>query len=217
MPAKSVRKVSPIWLTIFSDMVTNLTLFFMMMYASTRLTEMERMQFVDGLQSAISRDRKVEIRAESVLQKLRAEEAKSAMEEISKHEEFAKYAKLDISEQFVKITLETPVLFSLGSAELNPKMLKILDDIARIIKLLPNKIIIEGHTDNLPVIGGKYGSNWELSIARALSVLEYFTVIKRLPAEKFTIAGYGEYKPIAPNDTEESRSLNRRIEIYIVK
>jgi chemotaxis protein MotB len=217
MPAKSVRKVSPIWLTIFSDMVTNLTLFFMMMYAFTRVSETERMQFIDGLQSAISQDKKAEMRAESVLRKLRTQETASAIEEISKHEEFAKYAKLDISEQFVKITLETPVLFNIGSAELNPKMLKILDDIARIIKLLPNRIIIEGHTDNLPVTGGKYSSNWELSIARALSVLEYFTVVKGLPAEKFTIAGYGEYKPIAPNDTEENRSLNRRIEIYIVK
>jgi chemotaxis protein MotB len=69
----------------------------------------------------------------------------------------------------------------------------------------------------MPVSQGPYLSNWELSVARAYSVIEYFTKEQKLDPARFIAAGYGEYRPIAPNDTPEGRAHNRRIEIVMVR
>jgi len=73
---------------------------------------------------------------------------------------------------------------------------------------------VEGHTDNLPIHTERFHSNWELSAARAISVIKYLHQ-NGIPQERLSALGYGEYRPVAPNDTPEHRSLNRRIEILI--
>ncbi len=80
----------------------------------------------------------------------------------------------------------------------------------------PNDIIIEGHTDPTPVRGGAYRSNWELSIARAVGVVNFFTSSGMDP-KQLVAAGYGEFHPAFPNDSEEHRARNRRIELTIVR
>ncbi len=114
----------------------------------------------------------------------------------------------------VVITIPGTFLFRSGSAELKKQAYPVLDKIVAALREVPGQVSIEGHTDNVPVRGGRYSSNWELSTARAASVLHYF-VSKGLDPYRFSIAGYGEYRPIATNDTEEGRAKNRRVEIVV--
>jgi chemotaxis protein MotB len=75
---------------------------------------------------------------------------------------------------------------------------------------------VDGHTDSTPIDSPRYPTNWELSAARAVTVTRYLSESAGLPAARFTAAGYGEYRPLAPNDTREHRAQNRRVEIHIL-
>jgi chemotaxis protein MotB len=104
--------------------------------------------------------------------------------------------------------------FGSGSPELNPEILDTINKFANSSHELKGEIVISGHTDNIPLEGGRYRSNWELSAARAASVahvLEGFGVNK----SRVSMRAYADTKGIAPNDTEENRAKNRRIEIMI--
>jgi len=127
-----------------------------------------------------------------------------------------KYAKVEINAQKVKIMFTNPVLFDLGSAELKPAAIPTLNEIVKYLQGMDNPIIVEGYTDNLPIYAGEYHSNWELSAARAFSVIHYF-IENGIKPEKLSALGYGEFRPLAPNDSEENRAKNRRIEIIILR
>ncbi len=119
------------------------------------------------------------------------------------------------SSEGLTIHLLERLLFESGSADLKPEAKVVLDTLADILKFLPNKIRIEGHADNRPIKSAKFPSNWHLSVERALNTA-YYLINKGVSPEKISVAGYAEYKPIAPNDTEENRSKNRRVDIVIV-
>ncbi|CUU01580.1 chemotaxis protein MotB [Candidatus Thermokryptus mobilis] len=119
------------------------------------------------------------------------------------------------SPEGLTIHLLERLLFESGSAELKPEAKAVLDTIAEILKLLPNKIKIEGHTDDRPIRSARFPSNWHLSVARALNTA-YYLMSKGVNPEKISIAGYSEYRPIAPNNSEENRAKNRRVDIVIV-
>jgi len=138
----------------------------------------------------------------------------SMKNEISKGE-------VTISELKGKLTvnLVESVLFDSGKAEVKPNGLVVLQKVIDILKNIKDKVIrIEGHTDNVPIVGAltrKYPTNWELSAARAINVARYLQQQGIDPALLAAVA-YGEYKPVAPNDSDEGRAKNRRIEIVLV-
>lgn len=211
------HQMSPIWLTVFSDLMTNLMLFFLMLWGLTRLESEKQAQMMRGLQDSFRGGiAAVETRAEKVLQRVKEEDSVTRMESFIKDSGLEKYAKVEISEKQVRLTLNVPVLFAVGEAKLTSEAESALDEVAKLLKTLPNDILVEGHTDNLPITGGPYPSNWELSIARAFSVIDYF-ISQGISPERIIAAGYGEYHPLYPNDTPEHRGLNRRIEINILR
>jgi chemotaxis protein MotB len=117
----------------------------------------------------------------------------------------------------VVIRLSGSYLFDSGRAELKPNSFALLDAIAGQLKLEPNDIRVDGHTDSTPLIGSAlYPTNWELSTARALAVTRYLTETDGIQATRMEAAGYGEFRPIVPNDTRENRALNRRVEIHLL-
>jgi chemotaxis protein MotB len=138
----------------------------------------------------------------------------SMKNEISKGE-------VTISELKGKLTvnLVESVLFDSGKAEVKPNGLVVLQKVIDILKNIKDKAIrVEGHTDNVPIGGAltrKYPTNWELSAARAINVARYLQLQGLDPALLGAVA-YGEYKPVAANDTDEGRAKNRRIEIVLV-
>jgi len=206
---------SSIWLTIYADIITNLTLFFLMSYAFTRMSDTKRADIQSSLTSIVSKDAATSERAKRILKQIQEQEAVTKLD--SDKTNLDKYAKLEINDKMIRILLTAPVLFDTGGAELQKEAIEGLGQIANSLKSLPNKVVVEGHTDNIPIQRGKYTTNWELSIARAVSVIDYFTKVKGLSSDKFIVAGYGEFRPLYPNDTPENRAQNRRIEINVMK
>ncbi len=108
------------------------------------------------------------------------------------------------------------VLFDLGSDVLRPEGKVVLDGMAPALAKLPNQIAIDGHTDDRPIRGGRFPSNWELSTARATSVLRYLIDLHHLPANRLSAAGYADQRPKQPNDTDAHRDANRRVEVVVL-
>jgi chemotaxis protein MotB len=116
----------------------------------------------------------------------------------------------------VVIRLSGSYLFDSGRAELKANSFAVLDVIASELKLVSNEIRVDGHTDSTPIDSPRYPTNWELSAARALVVTRYLSEVNTVPSTRLMAAGFGEFKPVAANDTREHRALNRRVEIHLL-
>lgn len=114
------------------------------------------------------------------------------------------------------IRVSESTFFDFGSADLRPEATDILHLIAGFLLRIPNHIRIEGHTDNVPIKTSKYPSNWELSVNRATVCVRYLIIKYGFPPERISALGYGEYRPIASNETPESRVKNRRVDIIVL-
>jgi len=125
---------------------------------------------------------------------------------------------LDVGDRGLVITLADNILFDSGKAEVKENAYPILDKIIGAVnKSAPDKNIgVEGHTDNVPIKHSGWKSNRELSTARANNVYHYLVDKGGLDPARFTTMGYGEYRPVASNDTAQGRAKNRRVEIVIL-
>lgn len=160
------------------------------------------------------------------------EEARRKAEELAKlnstYGDLVKGLQQEIEEGRVTITnlkgrvtvnLIDKILFDSGSAELNIDGQRVLDKVSDVLKKVKDRrITVEGHTDNVPIAKAamdRFPSNWELSTARSSTVVRYL-VDHGVPATKLSATGYGMYQPVATNDNEDGRRLNRRIEIVLL-
>jgi len=145
-------------------------------------------------------------------------QAKKILAEQLSQEIKDKQVKLQMMEKGLVITFLTDILFDSGKAKIKPEVYSALDKVVKVLKEnVPNlNVGIEGHTDNRPIKFSGWKSNWELSTARALSVLHFLIDEKGIEPERVSAIGYGEYRPVASNDTKEGRHLNRRVEIVIL-
>jgi chemotaxis protein MotB len=123
--------------------------------------------------------------------------------------------KINIAEdeKGIILSFQDNLLFDEGKVNLKKEIFPILDTIAYAIEDCFNDILIMGHTDDRPIKNALYQSNWELSVYRGLSVLEYFIESKGLSSSRFMVGGCGSSRPLYPNDTEKHRAINRRVEI----
>ncbi len=127
--------------------------------------------------------------------------------------------EINYSLNYVKLTLEGGTLFDPGKAKIKDVGYEVVDKISDVLNRDDFKdflVQIEGHTDNVPIHTQRFNSNWELSAARAISVGNYLIENKGISESKIACTGYGEYRPIAPNDTKENRAKNRRVEIKLI-
>jgi chemotaxis protein MotB len=209
--------IERIWTIVYSDMITNLMLFFLMLYGLSRMGGDSRSAIMKGMEEKFRGKSEVEFRAQKVLSNVKDEEVVERVRSLMEKQGVDKYTSIEINEKQLKITLNIPVLFASGNADLAESAKTALSGVSRILSAVPNTVIIEGHTDNMPVSQGPYLSNWELSVARAYSVIEYFVKERKIDPSRFVAAGYGEFRPIATNDTPEGRAGNRRIEIVMVR
>ena len=203
---KSSHK-TPLWMLIYSDMMTNLTLFFMMAFALTRIEK--------NLAEDLSRVLKDKIAGQQTI--VASETARVKEKELIDKLNggvLRGNADFEIKEREIKLTLKEPMLLQVESAEILSTSRESLSKIALVLREITNTIVVEGHTDDLPM---RKGSNWELSLARAVNIVDFFINVEGLNKNNFMTIGYGEYKPIVPNDTTENRARNRRIEINIIR
>jgi chemotaxis protein MotB len=126
-----------------------------------------------------------------------------------------KVVKLKKNDLWIEIEIKSSILFPSGSAVLQAKARPVLRDVAKILSDFENQIQVEGFTDNVPIDTEAFPSNWELSAARAASVVHLFSSAGVKPS-RLSAVGYGEYKPIASNDTAQGRRKNRRVNIIVL-
>lgn len=146
------------------------------------------------------------------------DQTKKLLDERLQQEIADKQVKIQMLEKGLVITFVSEVLFDSGKAKIKTEAHNSLDKVARVLKEnVPDLDIgIEGHTDNVPIKHSGWKSNWELSSARAMSVLHYLVDKKGINPERVAAIGYGEYRPIASNDAKDGRQQNRRVEIVIL-
>ncbi len=145
------------------------------------------------------------------------ERAKQELENRLKNEINDKQVKVEMAQKGLVITFVAEVLFDSGKAKLRADSLPKLEKVTSVLNttVVDLNVGIEGHTDNQPIKKSGWKSNWELSTARALSVLHFISE-QGVSEPRLAATGYGEYKPVATNDTKEGRQKNRRVEIVIL-
>lgn len=114
------------------------------------------------------------------------------------------------------ISLREATLFPSGGESVEPSTLPMLEVIAREVRTHPNPIRMEGHTDSIPIRTARFRSNWELSAARAIAMLELYSERFGLDRSRMSIGGFGDTAPVASNDTQEGRNRNRRVDIVVL-
>ena len=125
------------------------------------------------------------------------------------------YIEVERSDLQVLVRFEQHVSFPLASADLESAFIPVLDKVAKVLKGIDGSIVVVGHTDDLPIRTPRFRSNWDLSAARAASVVHYLLENSELPHERVIAAGRADTQPLVPNITMENRGKNRRVEIVI--
>mgnify|MGYP001068749333 CR=1 FL=1 len=204
-----------LWVVPYGNLMTILMFFFLVLYGfSFVISEVRYERILESLQKDVGGKENKEY-MERVIQKVREREAAKEMDGLIDEKGLKKFANVQIDKEGIKVIFRSPVLFDLGKAELKQGTIFVLNEVVRVIKDMPNEVVVEGHTDDKPIVSGEFRSNWELSAARAFSVISYF-IEQGVDPKRLSAIGYGEYRPLYPNDTEEHRAFNRRIEIDIV-
>jgi chemotaxis protein MotB len=207
------------WLLTYADLITLLLGLFVILYAMSKVDSekyskvMQALGGAFGAQAALDGNPSV-LPGQSSLSGREniANKVRSAMYEDLK----ANLITVSQDDRGVVVHLAEELLFASGSAELKGSSAGSLDLLAGVLKTLPNEIRVEGHTDNVPIHTVAFPSNWHLSVARAMNTADYLMTQRGLEPTKFNVVGYSEYKPLAPNTSEEDRAKNRRVDIVIL-
>ncbi len=194
------------WLISYADFITLMFTFFAALYALSSMDKAKVESFSGSLKQAFK------VMEEPI--PLYEERTRTLVQDISKNIKGIEGITVKTDPRGVVVTFSDAVLFASGSADIKPEAFGVLEKLSKSINTAPGRIVIEGHTDNVPISGGKYASNWELSTARAASIL-HFLITKGVDPNRFSIAGYGEYRPLTSNETEDGRAKNRRVELII--
>ena len=198
------RRNQYIWLTIYSDLITNLFLLFLSLYALSYFGPDAIPDAMASMKSRLEDSRKASPWYEDLTHQLKMVSNQNA--------------PIVAREDRLQMALPEDVLFSPGNGELKDQDQFVLHSIAQAVKRSPYTVLIEGHTDNQPLQpGSRYATNWELSLSRAMSVVNYLIRYEGMMPERLGVAAFGEYHPRVPNDTPEHRAANRRIEISILR
>jgi chemotaxis protein MotB len=147
----------------------------------------------------------------------RLDKAQQIMQAYIKDHKLENVMQVKRDERGLIVTVMTDkMLFSRGDADLRPAEMGLLAKVAQVLNTVPNQVKVEGHTDNLPIHTPRFPSNWELSTDRATTVLRYFES-QHVASNRLEASGYADQHPIVPNDTEQHRGINRRVEVVILK
>ncbi|UQZ84367.1 Chemotaxis protein LafU [Paenibacillus konkukensis] len=234
------------WLITYADLITLLLIFFVIMYAMSKIDNEKYQVLASALSFEFKKAETVMPQGQGVLGQVSTAKArdgekteddekdkkeKEEQEREKQLEDLLAKVQMYIEEQNlqaqvsaadtprgVAVTLKDLFLFDLGKAELKKEAYPVLNQLATLFPTLNATISIEGHTDNLPLATGSlYKDNWGLSNERSLSVLRYFVYNEGMDPKKFISTGYADTRPVADNDTPENRSKNRRVEIVVLR
>jgi chemotaxis protein MotB len=212
------------WLLTYADLITLLMIFFVVMYSMSQVDKAKfdsvaaQLSIVMGGGSVISAQ---DPGANGILKdmptpsKSEMDIAQDKLEEYIVDNGLGDNAKVYRDERGLIVSLNEGLLFSSGSAELDMDSQIVLAKIANAIKGLPNYVRVEGFTDNVPIKTYKFASNWELASQRAINVSKLI-IDNGLVPERLSTVSYGEYRPLFPNDSDEHKKQNRRVDIIVI-
>lgn len=222
------------WLIPYADLLTLLLALFIVLFASSNIdqTKLEKMsqsfnqvfsggtsvfQASTASNSDISRTNKTDTTANPRTYELaKLDELKEEVNQYIEKNGLENEIEATINSSGLVLTIQDRALFSMGEATLDPDARAVARSISGILEQAGNReIVVSGHTDNIPINTARFPSNWELSSARATAFMRGLLTNDALNPGQFTLASYGEYQPIATNDTEAGRSKNRRVEVLI--
>lgn len=232
------------WMVSYADFVTLLFAFFVVMYATARIDESAPERVSESVRGALREDslqallssiledpskepgrfggvpgsknkRPVVSKADAIL----LEQFLPSMDFLSRElaaEIRQEKVQVRLTRRGLVISLRQAAFFPSGRDVIAPETYGAIGKVAVTIAKLPNHVRLEGHTDSIPIHNGRFPSNWHLSTARAISMLELLTKHFQLPEEKFTVAGYADTIAVDTNETEEGRRKNRRVDIVVL-
>lgn len=221
---KDDSAVTGSWLTTYSDMMSLLLAFFVLLFSFSVIDEHKFTTFITAFQeyigiigegqAALEQPGPLPMDYSDVGQRQLWELFEELVELIE--QEGLTGVQLDLQERGLVVRFAEQVFFDLGEATLKPEARETLRKLAGTLRSLPNPLRVEGHTDNLPINTPRFPSNWELSVHRATNVVRFLIEEEGFDPQKLSAAGYSEYRPLKPNDSAENRAMNRRVDIVIL-
>lgn len=228
---------APEWMCTFSDLVTLLMCFFVLLYAMSTIQEETFKELVQSMKSALGVQQIPETgtreglvmmaqpspeqqkeKPDNAMDELggmvqkEMEEIVSDVKELVMFNKLGGKVKVEEGDEGVVITISDMVLFEPGESAISPNGLEVMEKIANVLKQFAYPIKVAGHTDDIPIKTDRYASNWELSANRASDVVRYL-INEGIDPRQLSALGYAEFRPIASNKTPDGRAKNRRVEI----
>ena len=206
------------WLVSYADFITLLFAFFVVMYSVSHVSESKYRILSQTLDTTFSGKvaefNPAEGESDQSNYTAQLDDIQSELESVLAGILETGDVSLSGNEQWVDIQLNANILFPSGSAEPSDEAKSIFSDIADVLAASDNAIAVGGHTDNVPINTNEFKNNWELSSARAVAIVGFLSYNSVLP-ERMSAVGYGEYQPIASNETLEGRAKNRRVVLRV--
>ena len=213
------------WMVTYSDMLTLLLVFFVILLSMAIFDKVKIEKAAGSIKASLGvlkQGSKVKIKKETIISEDEiVEEIQSTDKRISglinyiESVELKNFISIVKTDRGISVRILDSVLFRSGYAELMNSAVPILEKIASVGKNSPYDILVEGHTDDVPIHSARFPSNWELSTSRAVSVVKFMIRVGVKP-EKLSAVGYSKYHPIVPNITPGNRAVNRRVEINFI-
>ncbi|MGO0121816.1 flagellar motor protein MotB [Desulfothermobacter acidiphilus] len=241
LPSRKETEVSrDRWLITYADLITLLLIFFIVLYTFSKVDAEKFAGVAEALSRALGGGAGMILEGQGPAvvsgapefepghdakfalsgggeESLQLEKIKAEIEKYAKEKGLQAKITARIEERGLVVSVMDTVLFPIGSAELTPQARGVVDEVGKILLKMPNCVRIEGHTCDLPIHTPRYPSNWELSVARATSVVEELAHAVNFPPQRLCACGYGEYRPLVPNDSEEHRQMNRRVDFVVLR
>jgi chemotaxis protein MotB len=235
---KVVKDTAERWLLTYSDLMNLLLILFILLYTLSKIDTAKYQTIAASLRSAFGEASSAQMIGDggaapsmvslisdapasvvpSKLEKEQMEQIEENIEEIIKQQGLEGQVDVTLQERGIVISMSEKVLFRSGSAEIEPNFVGIVEKIGGVLRSIPGKQIkVEGHTDSDPINSSRFPDNQELSTARANSVLRILVRNVGIDPLLISATGYGEWRPIAPNNTPENKAKNRRVDIAILK
>ncbi len=222
--SKKTGPGAPAWMTTYSDLVTLLLTFFVLLLSMAKMDQIRFQTAIGSLRGAfgVMDSSDVTSMGEPKIVQFTPIDDDFASRLYSRIQTDLVRLQLDKKIFLVQdkgtvvLRIRDSILFDSGQIEVRPEAYSVLRKVAELVRPLPFQLRIEGHTDDTPVssTAGK-GSNWDISMRRALSVLKFLAQEDQLPLDRLAAVGYGATRPVAENDTPENRRLNRRVDFVL--
>jgi chemotaxis protein MotB len=225
------------WMVSYADFVTLLFAFFVVMFASSQADKGKAKQVSESVRQALDENQIAAVLA-GILGGNAGDKGKGgpvknvaapppekivelgpsqqALAEVLKAEIDAGKIHLSMEARGLVVSLREAAFFASGDDRIEPGAYSSIEKIAAAICKIPNPVRLEGHTDSVPIHNSRFRSNWELSAARGIAMLELLSTRYSVPRNRLAIVGYAENMPVADNESEEGRSHNRRVDVVLL-